>query len=175
MDVADFEIIVQWRATCSSTTYWQRGGRGARDRRIEATYVFLVDKEHFEKDVELGDRGEKRKSDTHQADNNLPVKRHKPSSSNEDTPNLLLGGEGVDTAVNDDATALRDTLQAKYFELGGNQKGENQPKRRKRELDPVLADIVNAERRGIRCRRFPILAALENEKAGEYNLPVQDS
>lgn len=182
MDVADFEIIVQWRVTCSSTTYWQRGGRGARDRSIEATYILLVDREYFEKgDGEL-DRGTKRRRDT-QLDSNPPAKRHKSSMPTVRSSIEEIGVTGVeveadtmerDEGESDGGVELRRALQSKYFEVDreGSGKGGNQGRRRKKELDPVLADIVNAKQRGIKCRRIPILAALENEKAGEYIIPV---
>ena len=48
MDVPDIQLVVQWRATCTLSTLWQQFGRGGRDRSLEVTAVFLVEKEQFD-------------------------------------------------------------------------------------------------------------------------------
>ena len=47
MDVPDVELVVQWKATCTLSTLWQRFIHGGWNPALEATAVFLVEKEHF--------------------------------------------------------------------------------------------------------------------------------
>jgi superfamily II DNA/RNA helicase len=42
-------------------------------------------------------------------------------------------------------------------------------KRKVEELGPDLQDIVNADRRGLKCRRLPITLAFSSDKAGAYS------
>ena len=47
MDLPDIEIVVQWKATCTLCTLWQRFGRGARGNGYRATAILLVEKKHI--------------------------------------------------------------------------------------------------------------------------------
>lgn len=48
MDLSDIHVVVQWRATCTISTLWQRFGRAGRDREIDATAILLAEKEYFD-------------------------------------------------------------------------------------------------------------------------------
>ncbi|KAF4566198.1 hypothetical protein EYR36_011613 [Pleurotus pulmonarius] len=171
MDISDLEVIVQWRASCSFTTWWQRGGRGARNPSLNATFVFLVEKEYFDHG-EPNQAGDKRNSNTLSSepsqDPESPAKRHRTGSVNSST------------AINpetDKSDILRKELQAKYFMKDPAKSNQKVKGRQKRQFDAVLADVVNAKERGINCRRIPILCALENEKADSDHFdcdPVHD-
>ncbi|KAL4260460.1 hypothetical protein AB1N83_009629 [Pleurotus pulmonarius] len=165
MDIKDVKHVVQWRARCSSMTCWQRAGRGARDICLDAVFIFLVDKDYF--DVDEGSTSKKRDG------RDLPP-RESPTkhSRTTDKPRIEVnadlnmdpsqGGREIDSILPPMQTVIHD-LQDKYLvELGQQDKPV---RRKKKELDPVLDDMVNADRRGIGCRRIPILASLENNKA----------
>lgn len=44
MDLADIEVVVQWKATCDLCTLWQRFGRAARGEVWTGTAILLVEK-----------------------------------------------------------------------------------------------------------------------------------
>jgi ERCC4-related helicase len=48
MDIPDIALVIQWKATCSIVTMWQRFGRDGQDQTLEATAVLLAEKEHFD-------------------------------------------------------------------------------------------------------------------------------
>ena len=45
MDLPDIKIVVQWKATCTFSTLWQRFGCGARGEGYRATGILLVGKQ----------------------------------------------------------------------------------------------------------------------------------
>ena len=47
MDLPDIEIIVQFKATCTLCTLWQRFGCAARGSGYQATAILLVEKKHL--------------------------------------------------------------------------------------------------------------------------------
>ncbi|KIL55528.1 hypothetical protein M378DRAFT_188664 [Amanita muscaria Koide BX008] len=47
VDLPDIEIIVQWRATCSLCTLWQRFGRAARGSGYDAVAILLFEKKYL--------------------------------------------------------------------------------------------------------------------------------
>ncbi|KAF8335503.1 P-loop containing nucleoside triphosphate hydrolase protein [Amanita rubescens] len=52
MDLPDIEIIVQWKATCTLCSMWQRFGRGARGEGVIATAILLFDKKDVHEEQE---------------------------------------------------------------------------------------------------------------------------
>ncbi|KAL6308381.1 P-loop containing nucleoside triphosphate hydrolase protein [Sparassis latifolia] len=48
VDIADIEIVVQWRATCDMDALWQRIGRAARRPGMTALAIFLVEGKYFD-------------------------------------------------------------------------------------------------------------------------------
>jgi superfamily II DNA helicase RecQ len=48
VDLPDIELVIQWRATCDLCTLWQRFGRAARDLKLTAKALFLVEPKHFD-------------------------------------------------------------------------------------------------------------------------------
>ena len=69
MDLPDIKIVVQWKATCTLSTLWQRFGRGARGEGYRATGILLVGKQDIcgnalkdEKTISSGTKKQKRKA-----------------------------------------------------------------------------------------------------------------
>ncbi|EPQ50064.1 hypothetical protein GLOTRDRAFT_67173, partial [Gloeophyllum trabeum ATCC 11539] len=50
VDLRDIEVVVQWKATCTMCTLWQRFGRGARDFSLTALAVLIVEPKHFDEE-----------------------------------------------------------------------------------------------------------------------------
>ncbi|KAF8121567.1 P-loop containing nucleoside triphosphate hydrolase protein, partial [Boletus edulis] len=50
MDVPDVELVVQWRATCTLPSLWQRFGRAVRDKALNGTALLFAEKEHFDEE-----------------------------------------------------------------------------------------------------------------------------
>lgn len=144
MDIPDIGLVVQWRANCSLSALWQRFGRGARDGKLVAVAVFLVEQEHFdeprqqklERSQQLKSGGKKRK----------------------------VGTVGVidptDTKRPCVETKTEDTGSVKKFPI---------PKRRHKKgtLESWMDDFVNAPTRNIKCRREPLNQYFGNSQAGK--------
>ncbi|KAI5980764.1 P-loop containing nucleoside triphosphate hydrolase protein [Pisolithus albus] len=63
MDVADIQLIIQWRATCRLETLWQRFGRAVRNRELTGMAVLFAEKDYFDENRALrAARKEKRDS-----------------------------------------------------------------------------------------------------------------
>ncbi|KIJ05293.1 hypothetical protein PAXINDRAFT_164776 [Paxillus involutus ATCC 200175] len=48
MDVSNICLVLQWRATCSLSTIWQRWGRAVRDRNLQSTAILFAEREYFD-------------------------------------------------------------------------------------------------------------------------------
>ena len=57
MDLPDIEVVVQWKATCTLCSMWQRFGRGARGDGKSATAVLLFDKKDLHGDEAATESG----------------------------------------------------------------------------------------------------------------------
>jgi Lhr-like helicase len=49
MDISNIELVVQWRASTSICSLWQRFGRGACQLDLKAVSVLLVEPKWFDK------------------------------------------------------------------------------------------------------------------------------
>ncbi|OSD04072.1 P-loop containing nucleoside triphosphate hydrolase protein [Trametes coccinea BRFM310] len=56
VDIADIEVVVQWRLTCDFNTLWQRLGHAARGQGREAVAVLLVEPKYFDEEREASTR-----------------------------------------------------------------------------------------------------------------------
>ena len=48
MDILDIRLVIQWRASCSLSTIWQRWGRAVRNRDLQGTAILFTEKEYFD-------------------------------------------------------------------------------------------------------------------------------
>ena len=62
MDLPDIEIVVQWKATCSLCSMWQRFGRGARGEGVNATAILLFEKKDLHEESLTEPGPQKRKA-----------------------------------------------------------------------------------------------------------------
>jgi superfamily II DNA/RNA helicase len=83
MDVADIEIVVQYKATCDLCTLWQRFGRAARGANREGTVILLYEKKDIsppENREAIVMAGEKRTADEELLVEAPPLKRSRTST-----------------------------------------------------------------------------------------------
>ena len=164
MDIKDVRVVVQWRLTCDAITLWQRFGRAGRDHRIdlETTGVLLAEKDFFDVEKEKRSKRRKKREISHTFS---PSKCQKTSAESALMRTVVEypSGDSDHDQSSDDEVEVK-TLQSKYSEAQAQVKKK---KRTKAEVHPVMDDIVNADYRKLSCRRVPIMAYLENNKAGD--------
>ncbi|KAJ7767608.1 hypothetical protein B0H16DRAFT_1366245, partial [Mycena metata] len=51
LDLPDILLVIQWRSTCDMCTLWQCLGRAARDFKLFATGLFLVEPKRFDANI----------------------------------------------------------------------------------------------------------------------------
>ncbi|KAF8450851.1 P-loop containing nucleoside triphosphate hydrolase protein [Boletus edulis BED1] len=144
MDVPDIAIVIQWKATCRLTELWQRWGRAARAREETGTAILFAEKDLFD-DV----REEKRSRQE------AKKRRREDTLIDSEQPPLKRVSPSINTAAGAESSNGR----------GGG-------KRVKKELDPAMDCLINADRQGLLCRRKVIEIYFESKGAGEF--PIVD-
>lgn len=237
MDVPDICLLGEWRlANCGMTTLWQRIGRAARDRSLDATAIVFVEAKYFdeyqhEKQLKKAKRREKaaRKRKAEETDTTpskrmriattvptsgtpstipvvrgnvplplrpIPLPNNPPpfdiatirdedqeTASEEESEDEDDGVEGPEPTepVADQVRAVPNTNQhggTPDVDLLERRRQEYADKAREKkrvvkggkkadeELDPEVMDFVNADWRGLGCRRVPVKLVFRCEKAG---------
>lgn len=149
IDLKDIDLVIQWKVTCDPCMLWQRFGRGARDKDLQATALLFVEPKDLDP-VDLPE-GRKRKAAEKDDENQPKSKRAKKEKS---TPMCF-----------DAATASEEEFwkarKAVYHEPIDDENSK------KAELNQVLDDVINADLRGIHCRRKPFKVYFDdNECSG---------
>jgi len=132
---------------------WQRFGRGARDKSIQATALLLVEPKDF--DTVDSPEGRKRKAPEKESINKQKPKRVKKEKP---APMVL----GLDKSEEDEFWEARKEV---YHEPICDEKKNS-------ELHPVLDDVINAKGRGIRCRRTPFKVYFDNQECPGSSIPL---
>ena len=123
---------------------WQRFGRGARDKDVQAAALLFVEPKNL--DPVDPPEGRKRKT-TEQVDGAAP--KSKRARKERPAPQVLDGDGGGE----EDFWKAR---KAVYHEPIGDEK--------KLEPNQVLDDVINAEGRGIGCRRKPFKVYFDDDE-----------
>ena len=145
MDVPDIMIVVQWGATCTISTLWQRFGRCVRDPNLQGMAVLFTEKDHLDLERQKkAERAEKRKAATVLKKSKWPK---------------LEGDVGIKTESGDELQELDDE------EKGKVPKKQTMNKVMKKNLDPGVDMFINAGFREYDCRRRPIMNAFKNNEA----------
>jgi len=144
MDLSDIDFVVQYKNTCDPCMLWQRFGRAARDKDVQATALLFVES----KDLDPVDPPEGRKRKTPEKDDTMEPKS-KWARKEKPAPRVL----DADAAGEDVFWKARKEV---YHEPLGDGK--------KAEINQVLDDIINAEGRGIRCRRKPFKVYFDDDE-----------
>lgn len=143
MDVPDIMIIVQWGATCSISTLWQRFGRCVRNPELAGIAILLAEKDLF--DSERAKKAE-----------NVAKRRARAERKKQEA-----------RRAGDNATQVEQSDGEERGEEEKRPRKSATANKNKKTIDPVVDDLINAEHRGYACRRIPIMNAFENDKAGE--------
>ena len=146
IDLRDIDLVIQWKVTCDPCMLWQRFGRGARDKGTQATALLFVESKDF--DPVGPSEGRKRKAPENDGKSELKSKRAKKERP---APSVL----DADVAGEEEFWKAR---KAVYHEPISDEK--------KVEINQVLDDVVNAEGRGIGCRRKPFKVYFDDEYSG---------
>ncbi|KAF9788745.1 P-loop containing nucleoside triphosphate hydrolase protein [Thelephora terrestris] len=75
IDLKDIDLVVQWKVTCDPCMLWQRFGRGARDKDVQATALLFVESKDLDP-VDATD-GRKRKAPEEEGKTDPKSKRAK--------------------------------------------------------------------------------------------------
>lgn len=146
IDLKDIDLVIQWKVTCDPCMMWQRFGRGARDKDMQATALLFVEL----KDLDSVDppEGRKRKA-TEKGDGTEP--KSKRARKEKPTPMVL------DTSVAGEEDFWK-ARKAIYHEPIDDENSK------KADLNQVLDDVINAEGRGICCRRKPFRVYFDDDE-----------
>jgi hypothetical protein len=158
MDLPDIRIVVQWGATCSISTLWQRFGRCVRDPSLQGTAILFTEKENFDSErLKKAERAEKRRAKT--------VLKKAAKQQRTDHSEVKVE-EGAD--VNNEPSGDDEKIgEARGKEAEKEERLKKLSGKSKKILDLVVDDVINAEHRGYQCRRIPIMTAFKNTEAGE--------
>ena len=153
----DIELVIQWKVTCDPCILWQRFGRAARDKDLQATALLFVESKDCDRAEEKKVR--KRKAVDGEGDNDRPAKPKRAKKKARPQPLVLGAGE------NTEARFWKARVAAYHAPISDK-------KVEKGDINPVLDDVINSEARGIGCRRRPFQVYFENDKLrGLLTLP----
>ena len=169
MDVADIEIVVQYKASCNICTLWQRFGRAARGADQEATVILLYEKKDLRVDKNnegIGTESTKRKPEDQLTKEAPPPKRSKGSKKAAAKDAVATGIKATeDTAqiAEKKRTYMKADLE-QIKKLGSlKQKEGGVP-----EGSPMF-DFINLVESGpLRCRRKVLEVYFGNDKCCKY-------
>lgn len=152
MDLPDIMIVVQWGATCSISTLWQRFGRCVRDPNLQGTAVLFSAKENFDPERQKKvERAEKRRA-------NAALKKQGAKRPKVNTSTFIKTEEEVvELEYGDEETKEKENGMNDVTVMGNS----------KRTVDSFVDSLINAESRGTQCRHAPFMAAFKNNEAGE--------
>ena len=145
-------------------------GRGARNPKLEAVFILLVESKFFErnKKSDPSKTGKKRTSDT--SDSQHTKRRRKADNNNkEPEPSFVYQDASPDTQSMSRENFL-ETRRVAYSSYNlskraNSHKGgkEVEPKGPE-DIDPALRDLINADHLGFDCYRIPITLSFKNDK-----------
>ena len=147
IDLKDIELVVQWKVTCNPCIIWQRFGRAARDKHLQAMGLLFVEL----KDCDLVEEPKTRKRKVVEEGDRARPQSKRPKKKERPLPMVLTEGEGVeDRFWKARAAICHEPVSDRKIEKG--------------DVNPVLDDVINAEARGIGCQRKPFQKYFENDK-----------
>jgi superfamily II DNA/RNA helicase len=165
MDLPDIKLIIQWCTPASILTLWQRFGRCVRNPSLHGTAILLAEKEYFEYSKTVQ---KKRKRTTNiKTEPGISTKRTKLSNqTNAQVDEEALDDEQVDGEQDEDADDEQEE-----GEDNGDEKStkKSRKKTKKYKIEPAVFDLLNAEQRGLGCRRRPFMDKFQNSKSCECN------
>jgi superfamily II DNA/RNA helicase len=181
MDLPDIEIVIQWCATPSISTLWQRFGRCVRDPTLEGTAIIFAEKEYF--DVLTNEKKKRKRNSSSikiEPGTSSTVKQAKlgasmnRSAASRDHEASDEEGEDEDEDEDEDEKEEDVNEDVKDDEKGKGKKMKSskysRKKSKKEKIEPAVFTLLNADTRGVSCRRQPFSDQFENTKAGEFHI-----
>lgn len=190
MDLADIEIVVQWRVTCDLNTLWQRFGRAGRGPGTQAIAILFAESKYFDEAknkaaqseaqraserVEKATEQERGKRKRQNSASHEPSKRakvtHDPPDENANTEQHTSSPDEGPSSSQEELSIF-EQLRVGYaaaMPTDSQQRG-----RVKRTYDvqaqlvgPEIDALINASTREYQCYRVPIMAYYENDRRGQ--------
>lgn len=167
MDIPDVTLVIQWRASCKLSALWQRFGHAARDRAVEGTALLFAEKEYFD-DV----REDKRKKKATDAPEDQLDAKHRIINSS--TAIGIAHPEGDNSAqatssgsaANIPMVIVTDMQLKELMRPPAGTLERVSRQRRENELDRAMDLLINANYRGVGCRRKIFNIQFDNGSAG---------
>ena len=175
MDLPDIMIVVQWRALLSISTLWQRFGHCIRDSILEATTIIFAEKKYFDIftngkkkqkrnlssiKIELGTLSTAKQLKLGPSTSQSAAFRDHEASDEEGDE------EGDDEDKDEDEK--EDEKEDDDEKGKGKKKQQAKKKSKKEKIEQAVFTLLNADARGLRCRRQAFIDQFENTKAGMY-------
>ncbi|TFK73673.1 P-loop containing nucleoside triphosphate hydrolase protein [Pluteus cervinus] len=175
MDIRDIKLVVQWRRIGSLSVLWQRIGCGARDQVLDATAVYLVEREYTDEERQRKEEEREKKEAKAQAENKKKRKRDEKEEESTSLPQKKRPRTSQVTPSLDESPSapiapklLVDLCSLSDSDLEARYKAaEKVVLTGKRDASCIMDDFVNAKIRGLGCRRRLINLHFENSKAGK--------
>ncbi|KIL55116.1 hypothetical protein M378DRAFT_91381 [Amanita muscaria Koide BX008] len=171
MDLPDIGLVVQWRATCTLTTLWQRMGRAARNQSLTAKAVFLVEKEHFDDERKRrADRAKVKEARKRRPLSHISI--NAPSTSEETLEPVVEAMDSESDSEPDDIGNQVAELRAKYT-FSSSSVFRSSRSKKKVELETAMDDLINAKKRGYTCRKLMLEATFAGDEISTYGSSIR--
>ncbi|KAM6501445.1 P-loop containing nucleoside triphosphate hydrolase protein [Amanita muscaria] len=148
MDLQDIQVVCQWRATLPSiSTIWQRFGRCARNPALQGMVYLFVEKEHLDVERRRSDAAKELRK------RKRAVTLSRAAASRSSRVRLGTSDEQI-TRLDEGSSSEEEEEDVQTKNKSKNSK--------KSKIDPAVDDLVNADARGIGCRRQPLIATFQD-------------
>lgn len=162
MDIPDFELVVQWRASeLSMCSLMQRLGRASRDPSLQGTFVLFAESKYFDKNKKPADNNTQHQTGRtpHSRPSNSTNVDPSDATSTGNSNNLT--SPSINPRSIDEVKAERKANYLDYYRADHSLKKGKSKSAEDRE--PPLDDFINASERGLHCRRVPGDLLFEND------------
>lgn len=197
MDISDIRLVIQWRASCTLSTIWQRWGRAVRNRGMQGTAILFAEKEYFDDAREMKrshQEAQKRKAKSTRTIQ-TPAMKHRlcgssssvmavpvvdeevmgHTNSNDEAEsggeenNLLL--PRINLEAGDETWSVGEKELREMMKPNVEEGGRRVRQGHRRELDPAMDCLINAHHRpGFQCRRKVFNIYFDNASSSEFGI-----
>ena len=178
MDLPNVKIVIQWKATCTLCSLWQRFGRAARGAGLEATAILFVDKK--DTDEERSKKAEKEA--LRKEKEGIGTKRRAMNQLNQaskrqhiaEGPPLVNRDTEHEDAIPQilDPKVVQEERRKHYSKRDQTvtkSKGRaTKTKGKEVEVGSAMDNFINALREHFKCRRIVTVLFFGNDKVCEY-------
>ena len=172
MDIADFTLVIQWRAeNLTMCSLMQRLGRAARNLSLQATFVLFAETKYFDRNRKLKMAKKKKKKSNTAGDQaqhpcNPSQSQIGSRSATEDADETSIPTIGNRSL--EEFKAERKKVYSEHYRTCKLLLSQSGGKKSSTDVDPGVDDSINAKERGLHCRRKPADFTFDNDITGEY-------